>query len=144
MAAVACHPAVDGPAKHQQQRGEANEGAETVTTGPLRCIASTLAESPQGRRGQTDYPRTYLTEDVSVRSKTKTADGTVSCPRPAQRCRRRSGGWRAFALLSRSRVTLAEKSRMILWLEVDYLCARTTMLLANAQVSPNSACAVDR
>ena len=39
---------------------------------------------------------------------------------------------------------LAEKSRMILWLEVDCTCARTTMLLANAQVSPNIACAVDR
>jgi hypothetical protein len=36
---------------------------------------------------------------------------------------------------------LAEKSRMILWLEVDCTCARTTMLLANA---PVSACAVDR
>jgi hypothetical protein len=39
---------------------------------------------------------------------------------------------------------LAEKSRMILWLEVDRTCARTTMLLANAQVSPNIACVVDR
>jgi hypothetical protein len=39
---------------------------------------------------------------------------------------------------------LAEKSRMILWLEVDCTCAGPTMLLANAQVSPNIACAVDR
>jgi hypothetical protein len=39
---------------------------------------------------------------------------------------------------------LAEKSRMILWLEVDRTCARTTMPLPNAQVSPNIACAVDR
>jgi hypothetical protein len=39
---------------------------------------------------------------------------------------------------------LAEKSRMILWLEVDCTCARPPMLLANAQVSPNVACAVDR
>jgi hypothetical protein len=37
---------------------------------------------------------------------------------------------------------LAEKSRMILWLKVDCTCARPTMLLANAQVSPNIACAV--
>jgi hypothetical protein len=39
---------------------------------------------------------------------------------------------------------LAEKSRMILWLEVDCAGARPTMLLANAQVSRNIACAVDR
>jgi hypothetical protein len=52
---------------------------------------------------------------------------------------------RAVALLSsRSRVTLAEKSWMILWLEVGCTCARPTMLLANAQVSPNIACAVDQ
>jgi hypothetical protein len=39
--------------------------------------------------------------------------------------------------------SLAEKSRMILWLEVDCMCARTTMLLANAQVSRSIACAGD-
>ena len=37
---------------------------------------------------------------------------------------------------------LAEKSRMILWLEVDCTCARPTMLLANAQ--PFVALPVDR
>jgi hypothetical protein len=36
---------------------------------------------------------------------------------------------------------LAEKSRMILWLEIDCTCARTTMLLANAEASRNMACA---
>jgi hypothetical protein len=40
--------------------------------------------------------------------------------------------------------SLAEKSRMILWLEANCICAKTTVLLVNAQVSPNIACAVDR
>jgi hypothetical protein len=48
-------------------------------------------------------------------------------------------------LTAPSRVrNLTERSRMILWLEVDCTCARPTMRLANAQVSPNIACAVDR
>jgi hypothetical protein len=50
-------------------------------------------------------------------------------------------GWAGFCIMPRNP---AEKSRMILWLKVDCTCARPTMLLANAQVSPNIACAVDR
>jgi hypothetical protein len=54
-------------------------------------------------------------------------------------------GWAGFCIIIIKRQrNLAEKSRMILWLKVDCTCARPTMLLANAQVSPNVACAVDR
>jgi hypothetical protein len=54
-------------------------------------------------------------------------------------------GWAGFCIIIIKKPrSLAEKSRMILWLEVDCTCARPTMPLANAQVSPNIACAVDR
>jgi hypothetical protein len=52
-------------------------------------------------------------------------------------------GWAGCCIIIIKRPR-AEKSRMILWLEVDCTWAATTMLLANAQVSPNIACAVDR
>jgi hypothetical protein len=51
---------------------------------------------------------------------------------------------RAVALLSsRSRVTW-RKNLEIMWLKVDCMCGWTIVLMANAQVSPNIACAVDR
>ena len=51
-------------------------------------------------------------------------------------------GWAGFCIIIIKKPrNLAEKSRMILWLEVDCTCARTT---AGKQVSPNIACAVDR
>ena len=54
-------------------------------------------------------------------------------------------GWAGCCIIIiKKRRNLAEKSRMILWLEVDCMCARTTVLLANTQVSPHIACAVDR
>jgi hypothetical protein len=48
---------------------------------------------------------------------------------------------RAGIIIIKKPRNLAEKSRMILWLEVDCTCATTTMLLANAQVPPDIACA---
>jgi hypothetical protein len=57
-------------------------------------------------------------------------------------CRERLGGC-CIIIIKRPR-NLAEKSRMILWLEANCICAKITVLLANAQVSPNIACAVDR
>jgi hypothetical protein len=54
-------------------------------------------------------------------------------------------GWAGCCIIIIKRPrNLAEKSRMIPWLKVDCTCARRTMLLANAQVPPNIACAVDR
>jgi hypothetical protein len=54
-------------------------------------------------------------------------------------------GWAGFCIIIIKKPrNLAGKSRTILWLEIDCTCARTTLLLANAQVSPNIACAVDR
>jgi hypothetical protein len=54
-------------------------------------------------------------------------------------------GWAGFCtIIIKKPRNLTEKSWMIPWLQVDCMCARTTMLLANAQVSPNMACAVDR
>jgi hypothetical protein len=79
-------------------------------------------------------------------------DNVLLFPRDTQtrrggpvQCHERLSGLLHYSiiLIKRPR-NLAEKSRMILWLEVDCTCARPTMLLANAQVSPNIACAVDR
>jgi hypothetical protein len=56
---------------------------------------------------------------------------------------RKAGRAIGFIIIKKPR-NLAEKSWMTLWLEVDCMCARTTVLLANARVSPNIACAVDR
>jgi hypothetical protein len=54
-------------------------------------------------------------------------------------------GWAGYCIIIIKKPrNLAEKSRMILWLEVDRICARTTMPLANAQVPPNITCAVER
>jgi hypothetical protein len=60
-------------------------------------------------------------------------------------CRERLKGWTGCCIIIIKKPrNLAEKSRMILWLEVDRTCARTIMLLANAQVSRNIVCAVDK
>jgi hypothetical protein len=54
-------------------------------------------------------------------------------------------GWAGCCIIiTKKPRNLAEKSRMIHWLEVDCTCARPTMPLANTQVSPNIVCAVDR
>jgi hypothetical protein len=59
----------------------------------------------------------------------------------AVRCNVAKGWAGCCVIIIKKPRNLAEKSRMILWLKVDCTCAR---LLANAQVSPNIACAVDR
>jgi hypothetical protein len=49
-------------------------------------------------------------------------------------------GWaRCCIITTKKPRNLTEQSRMILWLEVDCTCARTAMLMANAQVSSNIA-----
>jgi hypothetical protein len=50
---------------------------------------------------------------------------------------RKAGRAVALFIIVKKPRNLAEKSRMLLWLEVDCMCARATMPLANAQVSPN-------
>jgi hypothetical protein len=69
-------------------------------------------------------------------------DNVLLFPRDTQtrrggpvQCRERQGGLFCIIIIKKPR-NLAEKSRMILWLEVDCTRARPTMLLANAQVSP--------
>jgi putative transposase len=64
-------------------------------------------------------------------------DNVLLFPRDTQtrrggpvQCRERLGQGCCITIIKKPR-NLAEKSRMILWLEVDCMCARTTMLLAN-------------
>jgi hypothetical protein len=85
------------------------------------------------------------------RSSPDTRGKTTSCCFLVIRKRDEAGlcnvakGWAGCCIIITKRPrNLAEKSRMILWLEVDCTCARPTMLLANAQVSPSIAWAVDR
>ena len=82
---------------------------------------------------------------VIIRGRTTSCCFLVTRKRDAAGLCNVAKGWAGCCIIIIKKPrNLAEKSRMILWLEANCICAKTTVLLANAQVPPNIACAVDR
>jgi hypothetical protein len=108
-----------------------NTWSERISEGNLQCDYDGRRETFHRRI----FLRIYVRNNVLLFPRDKRDEAGL--------CNVAKGRASCCIIIIKKPRNLAEKFRMILWLEVDCMCARTTMLLANAQVPPNIACAVD-